>query len=608
MAERVDWRADGSPHSPRFDDIYRSASGGLEQARHVFLGGCGLPAAWAGQAHWRILETGFGLGLNFLAAWRAWKDDAQRPGLLHFTSIEAWPVEAGDLVRSAAAYPELAPLAEELAQQWFGLTHGFHRLSFEGGRVLLTLCIGDAKPMLREQDFAADSVFLDGFDPRRNPDMWDLRVLQSVAKLCRRGTGLASWTVAGTVKQDLRQCGFEVVRADGLPPKKHCLKAVFSPAWEPRRLRQANTVAPGRCVVVGAGLAGAAAAASLARRGWQVQVLDAAPQPASGASGSPAGLLVPHTSPDDNVLSRLSRRGVRMALSEAVGRLREGLDWQRIGVLEHRAGAEDGLPADASHPLACWSAPASAQRKAQALLPADAQACWHEQAAWLRPGALVQAWLSQPGIRFTGRARVARVERAGDAWQLLDDEGETLATADFLVVATAHESAALLPQAVPLQAVRGQVSWALREDGTAAPPWPVNGQGYFLPAFPTANGPAWLCGASFVRDDCDVDVRPAEHAANLDKLAALLPAMAPQLAPAFAAGRVQGWAGVRCASSDRRPLLGEMAPGLWLAAALGSRGLTFAALCGELLAAGLHGEPLPLESRLAAALDAHRAR
>ena len=92
MNEPVEWLPDGTPRSPRFDDIYRSSTGGLEQARHVFLRGCGLPDAWAGQPQWRILETGFGLGLNFLAAWRAWKDDPQRPRLLHFVSAEAWPV------------------------------------------------------------------------------------------------------------------------------------------------------------------------------------------------------------------------------------------------------------------------------------------------------------------------------------------------------------------------------------------------------------------------------------------------------------------------------------------------------------------------------------
>jgi tRNA 5-methylaminomethyl-2-thiouridine biosynthesis bifunctional protein len=52
--------------------------------------------------------------------------------------------------------------------------------------------------------------------------------------------------------------------------------------------------------------------------------------------------------------------------------------------------------------------------------------------------------------------------------------------------------------------------------------------------------------------------------------------------------------------------VGRLQPGLWTSAALGSRGLTFAALAAELLAARLHGEPLPLPVKLAAALDAAR--
>jgi tRNA 5-methylaminomethyl-2-thiouridine biosynthesis bifunctional protein len=52
--------------------------------------------------------------------------------------------------------------------------------------------------------------------------------------------------------------------------------------------------------------------------------------------------------------------------------------------------------------------------------------------------------------------------------------------------------------------------------------------------------------------------------------------------------------------------VGELEPGLWVSTAMGSRGLTFAALAGELVAARLHGEPLPLEAKLARALDAGR--
>src|SRR2546427_191519 len=81
----------GVPHSEAFGDIYHSVSGGLEQARHVFLRGNGLPERWAGRERFVVFETGFGLGLNFLATWQAWRADASRPRRLHFVSIEKHP-------------------------------------------------------------------------------------------------------------------------------------------------------------------------------------------------------------------------------------------------------------------------------------------------------------------------------------------------------------------------------------------------------------------------------------------------------------------------------------------------------------------------------------
>ena len=35
--------AEGTPYSEAYGDVYHSAEGGLAQARHVFLGGNGLP-------------------------------------------------------------------------------------------------------------------------------------------------------------------------------------------------------------------------------------------------------------------------------------------------------------------------------------------------------------------------------------------------------------------------------------------------------------------------------------------------------------------------------------------------------------------------------------
>jgi tRNA 5-methylaminomethyl-2-thiouridine biosynthesis bifunctional protein len=607
MAEPVEWLPDGTPHSPRFNDIYRSSAGGLEQARHVFLRGCALPGAWAGQAQWRILETGFGLGLNFLATWRAWKEDSERPVLLHFASSEAWPVSAADLLRSAAPHAELVPLAEELSRQWFGLVPGTHRLAFEGGRVLLTLFIGDVRDALRQQPFPADAVFLDGFDPQRNMAMWALPTLKAVARHCRRGTRLATWTVAGEVRRLLSQCGFAVAKADGLAPKRHCLQAVFDPAWEPKTQWPSHTL-PGSCVIVGSGLAGAAAAASLARRGWRVTVLDASDTPAAGASSLPAGLLAPRFTGDAGLLTRLSRSGVRATLLQARALLRDGMDWKPSGVLEHRVrtGSGPASKADFMGSAGDWSRPASDTEKAAALLDPAATVLWHPHGAWIKPAALVHAWLAQPGVTWRGRTTVDRLTRSGSGWRALDSRGQTLADADLAIVAAAVGSAPLLAGRLALQPVRGQVTWCERSSTGQLPPVPVNGNGHFIPDVPIEGVRAWLCGSTYGPGETDLTPRRSDHQENLTRLGVLLPAVEHQVVQAFSDRLVRAWTGVRCACADRRPLLGAVEPGLWVSTALGSRGLTFAALCAELLAAHVHGEPLPVDRRLADALDARR--
>ena len=105
---------ESTPYSPAYGDVYHSADGGLAQAREVFLAGNGLPERWAGRERFVVLETGFGLGLNFLATWRAWKDDPSRCARLHYVAIEKHPFSLQDLRTLHQRFPELAEEARAL--------------------------------------------------------------------------------------------------------------------------------------------------------------------------------------------------------------------------------------------------------------------------------------------------------------------------------------------------------------------------------------------------------------------------------------------------------------------------------------------------------------
>ena len=237
------------------------------------------------------------------------------------------------------------------------------------------------------------------------------------------------------------------------------------------------------------------------------------------------GLLAPHFSPDDNLLSRLSRSGVRATLQQCRTLLPEGEEWRRTGTLENRSSNPHRLAAQVPENQRPWSRAADEEQVAQAGLPRATPGIWHEQAAWIKPAALVRAWLAHAGVARQGSTTVARVVRGPDGWQLVNAAGAVVARADLVVLAAAHGTASLIGGALPLQPVRGQVSWALQSPEEALPPFPVHGNGHFIPGVPLADGTAWFCGSTYERGDTDRSERAQDHRTNLAKLSALLPAI-----------------------------------------------------------------------------------
>jgi tRNA 5-methylaminomethyl-2-thiouridine biosynthesis bifunctional protein len=443
---------------------------------------------------------------------------------------------------------------------------------------------------------------------------------------------VATWTIARSVRDALTQNGFIVEKAPGLPPKRDCLRGRWDPPWSPRR-PEPTPVAPWagvdrRALVIGAGLAGASAAYSLAQRGWQVTVLDRAGSPAAGASGLPAGVVAPHVSPDDRLLSQLSRSGVMATLARAAELLPEGQGWAASGVLERRLKDSRELPdawLDPGSPGHAWSRAADAAQRSAAALSDDSPAHWHARGGWVRAPALVAAMLAAPGISWHPNAAVAVLRREpnqptgdlaeGDCWTAFAADGTVLAQAPLVVVAAGFDSLNLLAStgapALPLNPLRGQLLYGRMPDAPhPLPPFPVNGLGNFITGVPVDGTPSWVLGSTFERDCREAVLRDTDTQEVADKLTALLPASAAALAPQFASGAARAWAAVRCTVPDRLPVVGALdataLPGLFVSTGMGARGMTLAVLCGDLLAAQLAGEPLPVPLKQARALAPQR--
>ncbi|MDR2165477.1 MAG: bifunctional tRNA (5-methylaminomethyl-2-thiouridine)(34)-methyltransferase MnmD/FAD-dependent 5-carboxymethylaminomethyl-2-thiouridine(34) oxidoreductase MnmC, partial [Zoogloeaceae bacterium] len=608
---RLAFTPDGTPYSEQYGDVYHAAGGGPAQARHVFLGGNGLPERWRGREGFVILETGFGLGLNFLVTWAAWARDPDAPGRLHFVSLEKHPLCRDDLQRAAATWygeaPEWRSLAAELHAAWPLATPGIHRCVFADGRLILTLVFGDAATQLRKLALAADAFYLDGFSPGRNPELWTPEIGWALARLAAPGATLATWSVAGQVRAALAAHAFDLEKRPGFAGKRHMLVGRF------RSRKPARFLAPPpgerHALVIGAGVAGTSAAAALAQRGWRVEVLERHGAVGQGASGNLAGVMRPLPSADDNFLSRLTRAGFHAVLRALRAMEAAGLParWGQTGVLHVARDAGHERAQQATVERLGWPSAflqfLDRRAAAEHLGHSVARGGWYfPLGGWAQPPSLCRANLrSDPErIRLLPGRAVTRIVHDETCWRALDAGGRVLARAPHLVMAAGVDAPDFAPFAwLPQKSARGQVTW-LSEDVSLD--MPVCGQGYAVPA---VDGHL-VAGASFRFDDPETSLRPADHAENLGKLNALLPGLAPPLAP-DALAALPGRVGFRPVSPDRLPIVGAapdptqarrrhmpVQPGLWCVQGFGARGIVWSALMADLLASRMHGEPLPL--------------
>lgn len=641
---QLDWDDQGRPYSRVFDDVYFSDQSGLDETRYVFIEQNRLAERFAALPEGGRLvigETGFGTGLNFLCAWQVFEQHAAAGARLHFVSVEKYPLSPADLQRALALWPELKVFADQLLEQYVAIHQGFQRLTLDHGRVTLTLLIGDALEQLPQLDARIDAWFLDGFAPAKNPDMWTAELFAELARLAAPGASISTFTSTGWVRRLLNAAGFKMKRTPGIGHKWEILRGEFlgwpqetpAPALDkPWFARPAPLTGERQALVIGAGLAGCASAASLAARGWQVTVLERHDDIAQEASGNPQGVLYLKLSAHGTALSQMivSGFGYTRRLLE---HLQRGRDWDDCGVLqlafnakeaERQAQLAAAFPADLLHLLD--------QPEAQAVagIGLAQGGLFYPEGGWVHPPALCQWQAAHPQIQLLTHHDALELHKVEGRWQAWDGE-RLLADAPVVVLAGAAEIQRFPESAeLPLKRIRGQITRLAQTPQSQALSTVVCAEGYVAPA---RLGEHTL-GASFDFKSDDLTPTTVEHLGNLAMLEEISHDLVERLqADKLAPESLQGRAAFRCTSPDYLPIVGPLADtqaftqayaalgkdarqvpdiecpwldGLYINSGHGSRGLITAPLSGELLAAWLDNEPLPLPRSVAEACHPNR--
>jgi len=368
-------------------------------------------------------------------------------------------------------------------------------------------------------------------------------------------------------------------------------------------------------IIIGAGLAGCAAARELALRGYHCRLYDRNPSVACETSAVPAAVVRPVLSGEET-----HELYFNLAFNKCVKEL-ELLN--RCGVLDISPRDHDKLASRLSSSTTSFNYKyVDAEAASQiANIKVDTDGWFIKDAGWINPADVCNRWINHANIN-PQQANIYSIRRNASNWQLLDDLQNIIDEAPLLIIANAQHAnhfAALAD--LPLIPVAGQLD---QFKTTQTLHTVLCHKGYAVPA---GSNRAW-CGTTHHRTrqtTLDRHTNPDSansESANSDRQANQH--TADQLCPGLIAtneldfSNDQRFYGVRSATPDRLPLIGPIPdstkyqtlyrdikhgwpahrypdpvylPGIYSVLGFGSRGATQALFAAELLADIISGQP-----------------
>jgi len=610
-APQLSWREHDLPYSDTFQDTYFSADGGLEESEYVFLGGNNLPEAWRGARQFVVSELGFGTGLNFLLTLEKWRRTSNPASKLFYLSFEAFPLDVADIRRALRRWPSLEALREELLAELPPRFRGLHVLEF--GNVRLFLYYMNALDGLKRCTFPVNAWYLDGFAPVRNDGMWCEEIIREISRLSQAGSTLATFSAASEVRRALERNHFIIDKKKGFGRKREMLTAVFGGS---RHVPLAKN--PRRVLVVGGGLAGASTAAAFSARGASVTLLEREERLGCGASGNASGVLMPHLSVKPDLMSRFYLAGFLQALKrleqlEGAGRK---CRFSPCGVLRLASSERLRKVYSALEHLGLPKTFVVALNKNDASdlsgFDVKEDALFFPSAGRLSPPELIEALMPPEAIRHVCNEAL-EIRHKGESWEVRSSGSPKVFEAEMLVLCEGEAAGRFAETSwFPLERVRGQVMSVPANERSRTLRHVLCYDGYLLPEMAGAH----LLGATYDHENYSREVIRSQN----EELLRSLERSVGGLGLVYRGDEVSR-VSFRSMSRDRLPFIGPVPqlrafedarkevlsrhwedialyPGLYTNVGHGSRGLISTMLGGDLIAAHVFGEPIPLEDDL----------
>jgi len=222
---RITLTADGSNtlYNESIGEHYHSRHGALQESRHVFLD-AGLKQAISSfpGKEIRVLEVGFGTGLNYLLSAGYCQEQEVR---LNYTALEAFPLKSEEL--EATGYDQYVP-----ATIWKSMALNYGKTLQQAVALLpgLELRIHHTYLHRYQSSEQFDLLYYDAFSVQHQPEMWTDEIIQHACQFLRPGGIFVTYAITGKLKRALKAIGFNIEKLPGAAGKREMLRATKTQA------------------------------------------------------------------------------------------------------------------------------------------------------------------------------------------------------------------------------------------------------------------------------------------------------------------------------------------------------------------------------------------